>query len=299
VNGGETNLSVVFAAVAGSSRLFDRLGGTEAVHAIERCMKRMARGIDGFHGRIAKIGRDDLVALFANPNDAYQAAVAMQRRVADLPPVSGIQLAIRVGLHCGAVSEDDGEILGDGVHTAECLAGLAETGQVLTSSQTRALLSPHLQLSTRLLEPESGKDLPADRQLFEVIWLEPRTEVARRTVVEPPLPARERELRLCIRYGHYVKLLDRHRPSVAMGRDAGCEITVTSRRASRNHARIERRGGHFVLVDFSTNGTFVTLLGERELFIRHEQFVLRGSGIISFASSAGSPGADIAEFEHL
>jgi adenylate cyclase len=78
-----------------------------------------------------------------------------------------------------------------------------------------------------------------------------------------------------------------------------CEITVHNRRASRNHARIERRGSHFVLTDLSTNGTFVTVNGEQELFLRHEQFILRGRGVISFAASAGSPTADIAEFEHL
>jgi adenylate cyclase len=102
----ERMLSVVFAAVAGSSRLFEKLAGAEALHAVDRCMKRMRRGIDGFHGRIVKTGRDDLTALFDNANDACQAAIAMQRRVADLPPVSGVQLAIRVGFHHGAVIEE-------------------------------------------------------------------------------------------------------------------------------------------------------------------------------------------------
>jgi adenylate cyclase len=294
----ETSASLVHAAVAGSSRLFERLGTTEATHAVERCIKRMVRGIDGFHGRLVGTARDKLSALFDNANDACQAAIAMQRRVADLPPVSGVQLAIRVGVHHGAVVEHEGEVFGEAVRVAESLAGLAGAGQLVTSGETRALLTPQLQSLMRRLDSRPDKDLPGDGSFFELIWAEPKA-APRNPVVDKPSSTRERDLRLCIRYGHYVKLLDRHRPSVAMGRDAGCEITVHNRRASRQHARIERRGGHFVLIDLSTNGTFVTVNGEQELFIRHEQFVLRGSGVISFAASAGSAAADIAEYEHL
>ncbi|HCV12919.1 MAG TPA: adenylate/guanylate cyclase domain-containing protein [Candidatus Accumulibacter sp.] len=298
MSNGQTTVSLVHAAVAGSSRLFARLGTTEALHAVERCMKRMVRGIDGFHGRLVGTARDELTAVFGNASDACQAAIAMQRRVADLPPVSGVQLAIRVGLHHGALVEHEGEVFGDAVRIAESLAGLADAGQLVTSGTTQALLTPQLQLLTRRLDSASSADLPGEDPVFEVIWAEPRGE-PRQPVVDKPQSTRERELRLCIRYGHYVKLLDRHRPSVAMGRDAGCEIAVHNRRASRLHARIERRGGKFVLIDLSTNGTFVTINGEQELFIRHEQFVLRGSGVISFAASAGSAAADVAEYEHL
>ncbi len=298
MNDAETNASLIHAAVAGRARLFERLGATEATHAVERCMKRMVRGIDGFHGRLVGHRRDELSALFANANDACQAAVAMQRRVADLPPVSGIQLAIRVGVHHGSVLEHEGEVFGEAVRVADSLAGLAGAGQLVTSGETQALLTPQLQMLTRRLDIRPGAELPGDGSVFEVVWAETRAE-PRHPVVDTPPAARERELRLCIRYGHYVKLLDRHRTSVAMGRDAGCEITVHNRRASRQHARIERRGGNFVLIDLSTNGTFVTVNGEQELFIRHEQFVLRGSGVISFAASAGSAAADVAEYEHL
>jgi adenylate cyclase len=294
----ERMLSVVSAAVAESSRLFGKLQNAEALHAVDRCLKRMTRAIDGFHGRLVTIGRDDLGAVFDNASDACQAAIAMQRRTADLPPVSGIQLAIRIGFHHGPVVEASGKILGDGATQAEGLAGQAGPGQILTSSTTQSLLTPQLQLSTCRLENDGNAALPAAEPLFEVLWSEPRVD-APKVIFDVPTVNRERELRLCVRYGNYVKLLDRHRPSVVMGRDATCEITVHNRRASRNHARIERRGSHFVLTDLSTNGTFVTVNGEQELFLRHEQFILRGRGVISFAASAGSPTADIAEFEHL
>ncbi|MCP5230431.1 FHA domain-containing protein [Accumulibacter sp.] len=296
----EGMLSVLVAAVAGSSKLSEKSGGTEASRAVDRCRKRMARGVEGFRGRIVNSRRDQLVALFDSADDACQAATAMQRRVIDLPPVAGIQLSIRVGFHHGRVREDDAGLLGDGLSSAEALAALAREGQTLTSGETRELLSPQLQATTRALEGLAEAVLPAERDVFEVLWLEAKAPSAGRKLAEPPpAPARERGLRLCLRYGGQVKLLDRNRPRLDMGRDAGCEITIRDRRASRNHATIERRGEHFVLRDFSTNGTFVTVNGENELFLRHEEFVLRGSGIIAFAASASGRSADIAEFEHL
>ena len=298
MSGREEMQSVVLAAVAGSSRLFEKLGGTEALHAVERCLKRMSRGIDGFHGRIVRSGRHDVMAIFDNVNDACQAAIAMQRRIADLPPISGVQLAIRIGFHHGPVVEAGGEFIGDGVNTAECLAGLAGAGQILTNHETRTLLSPSLRESTRPLANGPAANRAGEQQIFEVLWHEHRPEPAR-PVVEVPTAVKERELRLCVRYGRSVKLLDKHRQSLHMGRDGDCEIIVRDRRASRQHALIERRGDQFVLKDVSTNGTFVTVHGESELFVRHEEFVLRGSGVISFAASAGSPSADIAEFEHV
>ncbi|MQM30463.1 MAG: adenylate/guanylate cyclase domain-containing protein [Candidatus Accumulibacter phosphatis] len=293
--------SVLIAAVAGSSKLFEKQGGTEAAHAVERCRKRMARGIEGFRGRLLQADkRDELTALFESADDACQAAIAMQRRVADLPPVSGVQLAIRVGFHHGPVREDGAGAFGEGPSIAESLANQATAAQTLTSGPTRALLAAPLQAATRSLQQPSESSLPAAYEAFEVLWFEAKAPSSKTLVASPaPLPPRDGDLRLCVRYGGQVKLLDKTRTRVDMGRDANCAITIRDRRASRKHATIERRGEYFVLSDFSTNGTFVTISGENELFLRCEDFVLRGSGIIAFAASASSSSADIAEFEHL
>jgi len=295
----EQMLSVLVAGVSEGARLFDRLGGAEALHAVDRCMKRITRGIEISGGRLVSSTGDQVTAVFGNPHAACQAAITMQRRIADLPPVSGVQLAIHAGFHHGAVIEEDGDVIGQGATVAEALASVALAGQVLITDSTRALLPTDLQSATRGLPAALSRTLRINEQVFEVRWVEARGSFVP-AAVEPPAPiSKEREFRLCLRYGPYVKVVDRNRPSLLMGRDVECEIPVRDRRASRHHARIERRDDHFVLSDLSTNGTFVTILGEPELFLRREAFVLRGSGIISFAASASAPDADIAEFEHL
>ena len=48
------------------------------------------------------------------------------------------------------------------------------------------------------------------------------------------------------------------------------------------HAHIERRRDKFVLVDHSSNGTYVTMENEPEIALRREEIVLRGHGHVSF-----------------
>src|SRR5512146_2387517 len=105
MNEAPLNVSVLFADVSGSARLHEKLGSAEALRAVDRCMKRMERTVDGFNGRIVKIVGDELMATFDHADEALQAAIEMQLRVADLPPVSGVKLEIRVGFSHGEVVE--------------------------------------------------------------------------------------------------------------------------------------------------------------------------------------------------
>ena len=62
------------------------------------------------------------------------------------------------------------------------------------------------------------------------------------------------------------------------------------------HARIERRRDKFVLVDQSTNGTYVTIEGEPEVQLRREELMLRGRGQISFGHAREDTAGEVLEF---
>ncbi|EKE16672.1 MAG: forkhead-associated, partial [uncultured bacterium] len=136
----QQNLIVMFADVSGSAGLFQRLGDTEAMHAVERCLKRMNRSIDAYRGRTIQTVGDELLAAFDSAEDACLAAIDMQQRIADLPPVSGLKLTIRIGLHAGLVIEEDGKLSGDVVNNAARIAGIARRDQILGSSTLVAAL---------------------------------------------------------------------------------------------------------------------------------------------------------------
>jgi predicted component of type VI protein secretion system len=83
---------------------------------------------------------------------------------------------------------------------------------------------------------------------------------------------------------------------VLIGRDPAADLVIADPKASRQHARIEKRRDKFVLTDQSSNGTFLTFSGEPEIGPRREEVMLRRSGRIVFGHSAAEPSADVVEF---
>ena len=103
--------------------------------------------------------------------------------------------------------------------------------------------------------------------------------------------------RLRLRHGERVIVLDERQSALAFGRDAQNDLVIADRLASRLHGRIERRRDRFVLIDHSSNGTFVTHDGEAEMALRREEFVLRGRGRISFGHAHAIDPSETLDFE--
>ncbi len=293
--GVEHRLTLLFADVSGSTKLYERLGDTEALYAVDRCVKRMERAISGFRGRIVKNIGDEVMATFESPEDAFQAAVEMQQRITDLPPVSGVKLAIRIGFHVGSVIEENGDVFGDTVNTAARIVGLAKAEQILTSKQTIDELPSLLRTSTRDLDQLSVKGKAEGVHVFEVLWHETEELTMKASSIMTARPT----VKLCVRYRGKAYLLDDKTPYLSLGRDQASDLMIEDRKASRQHARIERRGDKFVYVDQSTNGSYVAVTGEAETLLRREEMLLRANGTICFGSSVNDPLADCAHFEHM
>lgn len=289
----QRDLCVLFADVSGSTRLYEKLGDAEALHAVERCVKRMERSSAIYNGRLVKTIGDEVMVAFETADAAMQAACEMQQRIDDLPPVSGVKLSIRVGFHFGTVIEDANDCFGDTVNLAARMVGLAKAGQIITTGDTVAQLSPLLREATRDLDALTVKGKREDVRVFEVIWQEgvDLTMKAASTLRAPPAG------KLMVRHGGSTLVLDTTRDGLSMGRDTTNEIVIMDRRASRSHARIERRRDKFVLIDQSTNGTYVTFEGEVEFALKHEEVILRNRGKVSFGHSHHDAGAEIVEFE--
>jgi hypothetical protein len=52
-----------------------------------------------------------------------------------------------------------------------------------------------------------------------------------------------------------------------------------------------------VLIDHSTNGTFCTVEGEKEIELRREEFTLRGRGRISFGHGYDEDPTETVDFD--
>jgi hypothetical protein len=86
-------------------------------------------------------------------------------------------------------------------------------------------------------------------------------------------------------------VVDDTRSNITIGRAEENDVVVKGNLISRLHARIEFSRGKFLLVDQSTNGTFVTTKEGEEAFVRRDSMQLKGEGMIGFGRvpETGSP----------
>ncbi|HLW11913.1 MAG TPA: FHA domain-containing protein, partial [Casimicrobiaceae bacterium] len=152
-------------------------------------------------------------------------------------------------------------------------------------------LSPWLRARTRELTALTVKGKLRDMSVYELLWQESNDDVTTLSTRVGVSPAR-----LSIRHGSREVVLDEARATLSLGRDAQNDVVIADRMASRMHAHIERRRDRFVLVDHSSNGTFLTLEGEPEIPLRREEFVLRGRGRISFGHAHAAEPRETVDF---
>ena len=289
----ERKMCVLFADVSGSTRLYEKLGDKEALQAVERCISRMKRATEQYHGRVIKTIGDEVMAVFDSAESGFHAACDMQLRIEKLPPVSGIKMGIRVGFHFGMAIEENNDVFGDTVNMASRMAGLAKAGQIITTAETLAPMPSLLRQSTRDIDALSVKGKADDVQVCEVLWQESAELTMKAASISPPQPI---EVRMEVRHLGVEWTLDANNSLLALGRDPTCDIVIGDRRASRTHSKIERRRDKFVLIDQSTNGTYVKFEGEAEFVLKREEVILRGKGVISFGHANVEGGDEVVEF---
>jgi len=121
-----------------------------------------------------------------------------------------------------------------------------------------------------------------------------QTEDLTLTATREPSPP---QAKLRLRCGGRELIVGDGRDAVRLGREKSCDVVIGDLKASRQHARIERRRDKFILIDVSSNGTFVTFHGEPETPVKREEIVLRGRGSISFGHPYRADQTEVAGFD--
>jgi adenylate cyclase len=100
-----------------------------------------------------------------------------------------------------------------------------------------------------------------------------------------------RDMRLRLRFDDRELVVDQRPSSIAIGRAEENDVVVKGRLSSRLHARIVIGRSNFVLIDQSTNGTFVQTGDGEQFFIRQDIRQLKGQGMIGLGClpERGSP----------
>jgi class 3 adenylate cyclase len=285
MNATSSFLSVLAAGITGNARLYKKLDGPEASLAVDRCLTRIQRSVEANGGRVFQSGGGEVLASFGMADATLNAAIEIQERIADLPPVSGVKMGVRVGIACGGAGMSSTPLEDELVMEAAYLVGVAKPGQILAVGR----IDQALPETMRALTADAGVALPNGAGRKEpVLIINSRAAPSRKALATGCLR---------LRYGENDIALDEHKSVIKMGREETCDIVIRDPRASRRHATIKHRGNSVVLIDQSTNGTYVTIDGDTEQFVKHGECFLRGHGVIAFAASSFDADADCARFE--
>lgn len=274
--------AVLFADLAGSTGIYERLGDTAAKKLVDECLNRLMRQAQAAQGVMIKTIGDELMLRFPSADSAAQAAITMQRenREAQSP------FALRIGFHYGPVISEKNDVFGDAVNTAARLAQMARNGQILTSEDSVQRLDLTRKQTARPFDFDKLRGKTQAIRIFELVWETPR-EVTR--LAEPAeTTARHNAVEISKAIKLSVRNEDRRfspeDAPITVGRESICMFTISSEFASRVHVHIEYRRGKFMLLDRSTNGTYVTPEGGDEVFLKGESMHLTRNGIISLGS---------------
>jgi adenylate cyclase len=282
--GKDIELAILFADVVGSTRIYEVMGDLRARDMVLTCVEIMRSATEQNHGTVIKTIGDEIMATFPTANDALNAASRMQHdiRIHSELKVEGQPIAIRIGGHFGPVVLENRDIFGAAVHTANRMTSQAKAGQIMVTSAMVERLAPEWKSAVRQIDVQTLKGKTSEDELFEVLWQkEDATSMLPAIALGNAVKQRVAR-RLRVRFQGQEILVDDNRANISIGRAEENDIIVKGNLISRLHARIEFNRNKFLLIDQSTNGTFVTTKEGEEAFVRRDSMQLKGEGLIGF-----------------
>jgi hypothetical protein len=278
--------AVLFVDVTDSTRIYETLGDTRALASINQLFGLLDKASVRHGGTVVKKLGDGMVCAFPDADAAFQAACDMQLAA----PGSGPErLTIKIGFTYGPVVLSGGDVFGDTVNVCARLVALANAEQVLTTQLTVDALSPALHSRCRQMFPIRVRGRHEEIIACNVLWRSD-PDVTEINLAGAAL-AHAKETVLKITYQGEMRVQRPGGAGLRIGRDKENDLVVESHFASRVHARLFAREGHFVVQDLSSNGTYLLSDGNSaEILLRREEAVLSDRGWIGLGNSAARHG---------
>ncbi len=274
----------MFADIAGSTQLYERLGDQLAHRCVVEGLSTIASHAKQNNGRLIETIGDEVMLTFPTTIAAVTAATKIQHHFLNHPVCDEHFLRIRIGFHRGPVEFAGTHPFGDTINVAARVVALCDAGRIITTSSTIAHTTG---ISARPYQTTRVKGKSAPLKLQEILW---DSDYA--TSLHPDLHLTQtysaRPVQIKISYGNQFYEICSKLPPFTIGRGDECRLVIQSELASRTHAHLEVRWGEVFLRDFSTNGTFVcrgatesTKSSVTSTRIHRREVLLQGTGAIA------------------
>lgn len=290
----DAEVAILFADVVGSTQLYETLGDDRARETVAECLEIMKTATEENAGTVIKTMGDEVMATFETANAAIAAAAAMQKRISDNEELigGGDKVSIRIGCHFGPVVQENRDIFGSAVHTANRMTSQAKARQIITTDTMVQQLNEEWQALVRQIDIATVKGKRDEVALYEVLW-QPEEATSMLPTIGFEEQGAEKPAKLVLSYNGNEVEMDAKRTSISMGRADENDLVVKGNLISRIHARVEKRRHRYFLIDESTNGTFIQTMQGEEVFVRRDSTELAGEGIIGLGRVA-KPGSPLA-----
>ena len=293
---------VLFADLRGSTGLYETLGNAFATQLVSRSVSLLGQVISSRDGVLVKTLGDGLMATFAEPTTAIQAAIDMHKALAQIgsdeqaddgqqPP----PLKLQVGLAYGEMVEMSGDFFGDAVNIAARLLEHCGDNETLATTTVVETLAAHDRARFRRLDRLQlrGRIEPVEVHVLERHEFPDLAATMFGNVLSTPAPSALR-----LKWRDAATLFSTSDMPVILGRGEQATCWIDDNRVSRSHARIDWHGGAFQLVDMSSNGTHVKFAADSEVVtLRRGTCTLHGSGVLGLGASPSDPSAPCVGFE--
>lgn len=272
-------VAVLFADVTGSTKLYETLGDESANRIIGKVLDIMANITVMYQGFVIKTIGDEIMCRFSSANDCARAAKEIQEEIAEGIQGETVKVQIKVGMHHGpAILMEDGDVFGDAVNVAARMAGIANGDQIITTEETIRKLDVDLQDMSRQFDKTNVKGKEDEIVVYQIVW-ESSDDVTRIEIATEAEVEEVRHINLEFR-GLPVRISSNDNRIFVIGRGVQSDLQCQTSLASRSHATIEFRRGKFLLSDQSSNGTFVKTDDGENIFLRRQELMLWGSGLL-------------------
>ena len=274
-------VTILFADIAGSTRLYDTFGDIKTQELITDCLSLLKKRVNENDGTVVKTIGDAILCTFQTPNLAAKTAIQMHEEISFDAKMMSANIHLRIGFHHGEVIIESEDVFGDAVNVAARMVELAKADQIITNKETLSLMKTSLRYKARIVDRTRVRGKDDIMEIHELIWGQPEQMTMTSSLTEEVIASlTSKQNFLQIRYRHHRVLVDNERPILTLGRGMANHLIVDDLLVSRMHARIELRRGRFMIIDQSTNGTFLKPIDEAPVILRRDETQLKKEGII-------------------